>query len=249
VIERLVAPPPRKLPPHRREERRRHLLDEIAPPIRGRRPAHGRRAYAVAGTILATVVLAAPTLALSSRARELVGLSSSHPPYVPAPLKAWTSAPDGQALGLFVTSEETGGECWFVAVSREEEPMQLPRTEAARVRLWVRQGACGDIAGTVHANARTNHLEVEARRACGLRQHPVPGPACVYGWIDPALRASRIELQWRDGAEELAPADGYFVAAAPALADPDEAPFSIVAYDADGNDVARRKVDVAGAGA
>jgi hypothetical protein len=246
VSEPLVIPPTRELPPGRSEELRRNLLEEIAGPARRRGLRGSRRTYAAAGAILAAVAVAAPTLAVSSRMRELVGLSASRPLLVRVPLKLSAPVENGERLGLFVTPAGQSGECWFVSLSRAEASPRAVRGTGLHARLWVRPRACQALGGSVHTTERTAPLDVEARPACGFRARTI---ACVYGWVSPTVHAERVELQWRGGAERLSLGDGYFIGAAPVLADPrpEDAPFAVVAYDAGGHEVARQEVDVRGA--
>jgi hypothetical protein len=232
-------PPIRDLPPGRLAELRQHLLAEIECKPEGRlfRPTRWRPVYALVAAIIVLAAIAGPTLALSSSAREFIGLSSSpRPVFTKARLKVSAPAPHGQVLRLYTAPSTGGGECWFIGVS--------PATSAAKPND--RRGAgCALSGGSLHSTKLPFQVGMgQVRRPNG------PGfstwiPADVSGWVSPALHAARVELVWRRGHQRLSFANDYFLGATAIVYSPPFAdlPFYLVAYNASGHEVARQKLD------
>jgi hypothetical protein len=70
-------------------------------------------------------------------------------------------------------------------------------------------------------------------------------PPIVFGSVYSKLHATRIEIEWKGGSHELALRNGWFLGGTPALYMPSfaEFPFVVVAYDAHGKAVARKKLE------
>ena len=80
-------------------------------------------------------------------------------------------AAEGQTLNFFAVPAGVGGECWFVAAVRG-----TAQGTGRAGRLWVREGACVRLGGTVQASHGTVPLEVAARASRGRGGSP---PACA----------------------------------------------------------------------
>jgi hypothetical protein len=70
-------------------------------------------------------------------------------------------------------------------------------------------------------------------------------PPVIWGWLNPEFGGTRVEVRWTGGSKALAFANDYFIGAVEELYEPaaETVPFFLVAYDADGQEVARRKLD------
>jgi hypothetical protein len=75
--------------------------------------------------------------------------------------------------------------------------------------------------------------------------HKPPGatewvPPVVSGRVDPELGAARVEVRWTGGSKALVLENDHFIGAVEGLHEPpaERLPFFVVAYDADGREVA-----------
>lgn len=225
----MTIPAPLDLPPGCLAARREHLVSEVSRRRRGTRPA---RLLAIAAVALG--LTAGSALALSGRARELVGLSSGpHPVLASARLEVSAPAPHDQRLGLYTARSTDGGDCVLVAVA---PPGRRPKPSG-------RGGyACGSRQPRAGDGLTWGFTQVRRPTGPGIRTWI---PAAVDGWIGPKRHAARVELEWRRGHQRLAFRNGYFIGATPILYSPPFAdlPFYLVAYDAQGHQVAIAKLN------
>jgi hypothetical protein len=236
-------PPSRDLPPGRLAVRREHLLAETT--VIGRAPTAasafrgGRRRLLVA-TVVALVAIGGPALALSATLRQLVGLSFPHPILRDARLQVTAPAPHGQVLRLYTAPTREGGECWFVSVAD------------ARSRPSPNLRGSASCTVTKGAKLHSSKLPLEASWSMARRGDGQGArtwiAASVDGWVSPVLHATRVQLEWAHGRQRLRLENNYFLGAAPVLYSPSFAdlPFYLVAYDANGVEVARQKLGNAG---
>ena len=70
-------------------------------------------------------------------------------------------------------------------------------------------------------------------------------PPVVWGAVDPGLHAARVAVVWRGGRHDLTLKENWFAGGGRGLFIPPlrKFPFFVVAYDRDGHEVARRKLD------
>jgi hypothetical protein len=70
-------------------------------------------------------------------------------------------------------------------------------------------------------------------------------PPIVHGSLARGLHARRVQVEWRGGFHRLQYRRGYFLGGTPRLYIPPFAafPFFVVAYDAAGREVARKKLE------
>jgi hypothetical protein len=213
--------------------------EQIARRAAPRTPSPRRVRIALAAAIVLAAV-ALPTLALSADVRELLGFGPS-----PAVLDEAThivSAPVGN--GFFVhwwhSPSTTGGSCTFQTVDHSPEPPATP--------TWMGGGSCGSADPGFRDRARAEHpLNV----GFSISRRPpkvVPPrwvPPHIHGSVYEGLRAARVQVEWNGGRLPLVLREGYFLGGSPRLYMPPFAafPFWVVAYDAQGREVARKKLE------
>ncbi|HEY3185649.1 MAG TPA: hypothetical protein VGJ77_22585 [Gaiellaceae bacterium] len=134
----------------------------------------------------------------------------------------------------------TGGTCYFL--TRDH------RADAARPRAMNGGGGCTVSGGkpAMRATAATPlvvGMSIMRRLKSGDRAKWVP--PIVHGSVLDSLRVARVEVAWRGGSHRFALHDGSFIGGTPALYMPpfEKFPFSVVAYDRTGREVARRKLE------
>lgn len=205
-------------------------------PAGARNPARRLALVAAAGVL----AVAVPAVAFSADVRSFLGLG--HPRPVLARAILVVSAPIGNGFyaHLWHAPSSTGGRCSFTTAGRGA----LPR------RLLVRRGggACTsrgtrDVDRADAADPFTLGMSIQRRLAKGNPRRWVP--PVVSGNVYGGLHATRVRIEWRRGSHPLAFENGYFIGGTPRLYVPPFAdfPFYVVAYDAGGREVARKKLE------
>ncbi len=200
-----------------------------------RRP---RWMVAVLGLLVA-IAVAAPAVAFSNGVRRLLNLNFSGP--VPASEQVVLSAPIGNGFyaHLITAASTTGGRCELVA-DDHSATATLPAQGAG--------GGCS-LKGSKPVGLATKALPLVTGLSVGRRVrkgNPANWvPPIVSGNVYPDLHATRVEIAWRTGSHQLTLKNGYFLGGTPNLYMPpfQAFPFYVVAYNAQGHQVARRKLD------
>jgi hypothetical protein len=210
------------------------------------RAGAGRRSRRVAPVVaIALVGIAAPTVALSSGVRGLLGLGTSPVFHLAKPL---VSGPVGNNFfaHLWQSPSTTGGRCLFATYDHSP-------TEAHPPRDWNGGGACSVNRTTKLSPVSASRplaVSFSIQRRLDVERHtwvpPVKWvPPVVAGAVYPGLHATRIAVEWRGGSHTLALHNGWFVGGTPTLYVPPlrKFPFVVIAYDRAGHELARKKLD------
>jgi hypothetical protein len=227
VLDRLAAADPEEKPlrvdPASAE---RVLAAILAEPRDVRRP---RRRRLVAAAVAAVLVgLAAPALAFDG-VRSFIGWGHG-PVLEEAQLLVSAPVADGTVARLWWSPSTSGGECLFETFGPPgdvERPAEM--------------GAGGCTIGVPPPEGASIIHVGGAGKVHGAEEWV---PPVVSGGLDADLGAARVEVRWTGGAKPLAFANDYFIGAVEELYEPaaQALPFFLVAYDADGQEVARRKL-------
>jgi hypothetical protein len=214
-----------------RERSRRVALRVRSPRLQGR-----RRRFVLAVAILAAI--AVPTVALSGTAQRLLGLADDPGPVLDeAQFVLESPAGDGVVVRLYTSPFNRGGECVFTTFAKAGSPIRPVERSGGGACAQTLQLAPGELTFSVSLT--------RLPLASWLRTDPSTGPrAAIDGVAAPDLEAARVELQWASGSEDFVFEDGYFLLVTDRLFNPPEQdlPFEVVVYDAQGKEVARRKV-------
>jgi hypothetical protein len=234
VLERLAAADPVHPAAEFDQARADRVLAAILSEPHPVRRRTRKKLIAVAAAVVAVAGIAAPTLAFSGHVRSLLGFQS---PAVLEESKLRVAAPvaEGTVARLWTSPSKRGGECVFVTFGPPG-----PVEHAAEMG----GGACGD--GPFPGARIPLTLSVSVgKRPSAPKGATAWVPPLVDGWINPVLGATRVEIRWNGGSKALAFADGYFIGVAEELYDAPAAvlPIFLVAYNADGQEVSRRKID------
>jgi hypothetical protein len=196
-----------------------------------------RLLVAVPALVLA---VAAPTLALSAGVRSFLGMERPRPVVTEAELVL--SSPVGNRFHahLWHAPSTTGGRCSFLSVDHRRTPPRVPQANGG--------GACtargtAVVDRAVRAHPLTVGLSISRRLRSGDPAKWVP--PIVSGNVHPSLRAARVRVEWRGGSLPLVLDGGYFLGGGPQLYVPpfERFPFFVVAYDAGGREVARKRLE------
>jgi hypothetical protein len=223
-------------------------VGEIAAPdwhdtMRRARPHRAPR-RALLALPVAFLVVALPAVALSSGLRSALGLGS-----VPKPVlehaTMLVSAPVGNGFYAHAARapSTTGGTCVFLTYNHAAGLSHLP--------VWNQTRSGGSLCTSTTkvslnpANAGlplAPGLSISRRLKSGDPRNWVP--PVVFGSVYTKLHASRVAIEWKGGSHELILRNGWFLGGTPALYMPSFAkfPFVVVAYDAGGKAVARKKL-------
>ena len=196
-----------------------------------------RRRFALAVVTLAAI--AVPAVALSGTVERFLGLADRPGPVLQeARFVLEAPAEDGVVARLYTSPFNRGGECVFTTFARAGSPTRP-----------VEESGGGSCAQTMQLpKGETVQVSVSlARRplASWLRPDPSAGPrAAIDGAVSPDLQVARVELQWANGSQDVVFKDNYFLLVTDRLFNPPEQdlPFAVVAYDAQGKEVARRTI-------
>jgi hypothetical protein len=142
-------------------------------------------------------------------------------------------------LRLYTAPASNGGTCQFITISDLHAPA-TPKMNGG--------GECTLRGGTLHSTKipfQTSGSWSRRPNGPGIRKWI---PAFVDGWVSPALHATRVQLEWRQGTQLLPLKNNYFISAAPILYSPPfrDLPFYLVAYTANNHEVARHNLGTAG---
>jgi hypothetical protein len=194
---------------------------------------HMRRRVALAVAAV-TLLAALPSLALSSDVRRVIGLQDPPEPVV-AEARLLVEAPidDRRMARVYEAPSSTGGHCWFTAY--------LPAGSTARPET-----PDGGVSCTAGPDPESSGPPI----LWSLSIQPKPPstnaswtPPVIDGWINPNLHATKVVLEWSTGSRAFVFANDHFVLVEARLAQPPaESPYSIVAYDAEGDEVAHATI-------
>ncbi len=201
-----------------------------------RRPARSRRVALVLAVALA---VAAPALALSSGMRSLLGFERPEPVLDQA---TWlVSAPVGNNFyaHAWASPSSTGGWCEFLTIDRTLVARSASENNGG--------GACSADGGRWPRASREVPLAISAsvsrRPKSGVPENWVP--PIVDGAVLPSLRAARVKVIWNGGSLPLRLRNNNILGGSPALYMPpfENFPFIVVAYNAQGKEVARKRLE------
>jgi hypothetical protein len=209
----------------------------LAHPRRPTRRWTSNRGLRVAAVLVALAAIVSPTLAFSDGVRSFLGWDSL-PVYEKARLVVSAPVAESTVAHLWASPSRTGGECLFVTYGmpgKAEPPTQMsgggvcslgPRSKTGPP-MWLTGSVSGF--GTAPPGA-----------AAGV-------PPLVEGYVDPSLGATRVEIRWNGGSNELAYANDYFLGGVRELFDapPKLTPIRVIAFDAKGHEVAQHEIDPA----
>jgi hypothetical protein len=236
VLDRLAAADPApaasKLDQARAERALAAILTQprAQPVPRWRRP---RLVLAAAAVLI--VGMAAPAVA-SDRVRSFIGLEA-HPHPVLEESTLLVSAPvaEGTVARLWLSPSTTGGECLFETYGPPGDVEHAPDMSGGgmcteRPISW--EGIPLTFTGVHTGSGGKPHGATERV------------PPAVSGRVHPKLGAARVEVRWSGGSKALVLENEYFIGAVEELHEPpaERLPFFLVAYDADGQEVARLKL-------
>jgi hypothetical protein len=194
------------------------------------------RRLVTAVVVVALVVIAVPALAVSDGLRSFLGLQP-HPVFERSRLLVSAPVESGAVAHLWAAPSSSGGECTFITFG--------PPGKIEKPSRMTGGGAC-----TLAQSSRTNKSgPLGPLLMVGISKSPVgpfasAGPL-IQGYLDSGLGATRVEIRWTGGSQELAYANDHFLGLVQALRQsaPEETrPIRIVAYDAEGRVV--RKIAV-----
>lgn len=239
-------------------------IEPDSKPTRRRRSWPGRRVAILVP--LAVVVLAVPAITLSADLRSLLGLQLG--PNRPVLSKATlvVSAPIGAGYyaHLWQAPGSRSGRCQLVTLDRDSSVSGKPlsanggggcsvyaRIRVPRIRVHSGTGTqlrmavvalLGNVWETATAKAPLGvYLAARPRLPAGA---PPDVPPYLVGSVYPGLHATRIVLEWHGGSMRLALAHHRFIGGGPQLVRPPyrNLPYAVVAYDASGHEVARKRL-------
>lgn len=186
------------------------------------------------------LVVAAPALALSGTFRDLVGFGDPKP--VVEQAKWLLSAPVGNGFWVhaWTAPSSTGGRCDFMTT--DHRPVARPPSEARG----------GTVCSSAGGDERLTRAGPDHPLNVGfsITRRPKGGeptrwvPPIVSGALLPSLKATRVQVVWNGGSLPLLLRDNYFLGGSPLLYMPpfDRFPFTVVAYDAQGERVAEKRL-------
>lgn len=185
------------------------------------------------------LAVAAPALALSSGVRSLLGFERSEPVLTQARLLVSAPVGNGFFAHAWISPSSTGGRCEFLTADRN------PITRATSGRSG--GGACSASGGSNPARATANvplPISVSVTRRPKNRVPANWVPPIVSGSVLPSLRATRVEVVWNGGSLPLRLRNNNVLGGSPALYMPpfENFPYVVVAYDAQGNEVAQKRL-------
>ena len=203
-------------------------------------PRRKRIALAVVSAVVAVVAVGGPTVAFSGTVQRLLGLSD-HPGPVLSQARFILEAPagDGVVARTYTSPFSEGGQCEFQAFAPAGSPV-LPAERNGG-------GSCTTGPSTRSRSSESISFFVNVGRPAAARLRPdsAARPLAMLGGVVPAsLHVTRVELQWATGAAPFVFKEGHFLLVFRRLVNPSESdlPVFIVAYDAQGMEVAREKV-------
>jgi len=231
VLDRLAAADPAPLGSELDEARADRVLTAILSESRPERPALRRRRRLVLAAVAAGVVaIAAPALAFDG-VRSFVWRD---PEPVLEESRLLVSAPvaEGTVARLWLSPSTTGGQCLFETYGPPADVEHAPEMDGA--------GGCTERPISWEGIPLTYHTG-SAGKPHGATEWV---PPVVSGRVDPELGATRVEVRWTGGSKALVLENEYFIGAVEEFHEPpaERLPFFVVAYDEDGQEVARLKL-------
>lgn len=236
VLERLAAADPARSGSDLDQAHADRVLAAILSEPRPERPVSRRQRRLVVVALAAGVVaIAAPALAFDG-VRSLIGLD--HPLPVLEESRLLVSAPvaEGTVARLWISPSTSGGECLFQTFGPPGDVEHAPEMGG---------GLCKH-PGVISWEGIPLTLQMGAtKRPLVPRGAREWIPPVISGRVDPELAAARVEVRWTGGSRALTLANEYFIGAVEEIYEPplESEPFFLVAYDAAGNEVARRKLE------
>jgi hypothetical protein len=211
------------------------VLGELSAPRR-KRDHRWRFAFAAAATLVAICL---PAIALSASVRGWLGFGSQ-PVYKKARLVVSTSIAGNRVARLWVSPSTDGGECEIITITAASFVVIDPTTGAMRpVAARTRDsGGYGCTVGSTRV----------VRTAFTWMFSPIPvgnpQSALIHGHIGQSHKAVRVDVRWNGGNEKLRTVDGYFIGVVGTIRNPvfRRLPYTVVAYNAQGHAVARRRI-------
>jgi hypothetical protein len=201
---------------------------------RGTRDHRWRLAFAAAAALVAICL---PTIALSASVRGWLGIRPQ-PVYKKARLVVSTPIPGDRVARVWVGPSTDGGECEILTITPASFVVINPTTGAMRPTAASTRGS-GGYACTVGTRVPPNAFTwIESPVRVGN-----PTAALLEGHIGPTYKATRVGVVWNGGGAKLRLARGYFIGFV-AIRNPEfrRLPYTVVAYDALGHVVARRRI-------
>jgi hypothetical protein len=196
-----------------------------------------RRRRVTLGLAAVMLLAALPSLALSSEVRQVIGLEDSEPVVAQARLLVEAPIGDGRMARVFDAPSSTGGYCWFTAYSSAESTVSPTAPD----------GGASCTAGATSGQRRGSEPPI----LWSVSVQPKPRstnarwtPPVIDGRVNPGLHAAKVVLEWTGGSREFSFANNHFVLVESRLYEPpaEDLPYLIVAYNADGREVARAAI-------
>lgn len=244
VLERLAAADPAPQAQEFDQARADRVLAGIlAERRREPRSRLRRKRFLVPALALVVIGIAAPALAFDG-VRSFIGLHREgfEPILEESELLASAPVVDGTVVRLWRAPNKSGGECLFETYGPPGD-LEHPPERGGGMCKW------GPGASYEQA-ARAGGESIVVNHGAAKRPLKVHGatewvPPVFWGWIDPALGATQVEIRWTGGSKQLAVDNDFFIGAVEEIYEPVETalPFFLVAYDSEGQEVGRRKLE------
>lgn len=201
---------------------------------RPQRPRSHRSALIVA----VALAVAVPALAFSSGVRSLLGFEWSEPVLDQASLLVSAPVGNGFYAHAWTSPSSTGGWCEFLTIDHSPVARSASDNNGG--------GGCSTNGGRRPRASRevplTISVSVSRRLKSGVPTNWVP--PIVEGAVLPSLRPARVEVIWNGGSLPLRLRNNNILGGSPALYMPpfENFPYTVVAYDARGKEVARQRL-------
>ena len=212
------------------------------------RGLRGGRRLAVVAPVLA-IALLAPAFTLSAGVRSLVGFGGG-PKIVFDKSRQLVSGPIGNGFYAHVWTgpSTSGGACEFVVIDHARSVSQPPASINGGAVCISRQGAKAGILADGPWTAATAYFPFIVELSIGRRPTGSLAnwiPPHLNGSVYPGLHATSVRLEWDGGSQPLTLEGSNFVGGGPILYKPPfgNLPYYVVAYDAAGREVARKKLN------
>lgn len=210
---------------------------------RGRRA--GNRTIGI-GVLVVILAVAAPAIALSTTMQRLVGLSDRGGLLVTqAHLILEAPAGDDIVVRLYSAPSNLGGECEFTHYAKVGAPVDPPPQPTGGG--WCRIGGAHPSQAGESMRRAAIRLFVSVGQApvgAALRPDSTGPHVLIGGAVLPDLYATSVRIEGPSLSERLHFNDNHFLLATDSIykPSPDELPLNIVAYDAEGREVAREGI-------
>jgi hypothetical protein len=202
---------------------------------RGTRHHRWRLAFAAAAALAAICL---PAIALSASVRGWLGLRSQ-PVYEKARLVVWTPISGNRVARIWVAPSTDGGECEILTITPASFVVINPTTGAVHPAAASARGNGGYVC-TVGTRVPPDAFTwIESPVTVGNST-----AALLQGHIGPTYKATHVGVTWNGGEAKLRLAGGYFVGVVATMRNPEfrRLPYTVIAYDAQGRVVARRRI-------